>query len=404
LTIAYLDCSAGISGDMFLGALVDIGVPLKKVRDTLKRLPVKGYTMEARKVQRASIAATKVDVVMSSNESGAHAPKIFRDVKGIVNASSLPLHIKQRGLRIFKSLFEAEGKVHGKAYNKTHLHELGAVDCVVDILGSLIALDYLGVDKVYASAVNLGCGSVSTKHGTLSVPAPATAELMKGIPVYASDIPFELTTPTGAAIIREIAEDFMSVPPMKINRIGYGAGQKNITGLPNALRILWGEDTSNNNSRPLPLATVIKTNIDDMNPQLYSYIMERLLQAGALDVYLTQVIMKKGRPGVILTVLCHDEKRTDIIDILLKETTTLGVRIQTASRVVLEREIKEVKTEFGVIRVKVSQGRDGTPKITPEYEDCMRIAKKHGIPLRQVMDKVNCLTLGRLPKASKDSF
>ncbi|MGD0886063.1 MAG: nickel pincer cofactor biosynthesis protein LarC [Thermodesulfovibrionales bacterium] len=393
MTIAYLDCSAGISGDMFLGALVDAGVPLKKVRDTLKRLPVKGYTMEARKVQRASIAATKVDVIIGSDESEDHAPKIFRHVADIVNASSLPLHIKQRGLRIFKSLFEAEGKVHGKAYNRTHLHELGAVDCIVDIFGSLIALDYLGVDRVYASAVNLGSGSVTTDHGTLPVPAPATAELLRGIPVYASDIPFELTTPTGAAIIKELAEDFMSVPPMRINRIGYGAGQKNITGLPNALRILWGESPSKSNSKPLPFATIIETNIDDMNPQLYSYIMERLFQAGALDVYLTQVIMKKGRPGVILTVLCHDEKRTDIIDILLKETTTLGVRIQTASRVVLEREIKEVKTEFGVIRVKVSRESDGTPKITPEYEDCRRIAKKHGIPLRQVMDKLNCLTL-----------
>ncbi|HAM53801.1 MAG TPA: nickel pincer cofactor biosynthesis protein LarC [Nitrospiraceae bacterium] len=393
MRIVYLDCSAGISGDMCLGALVDAGVPLKRVEDTLKRLPVKGYAIEARKVRRASIAATKVDVIIKNEKSKAHAHKRFRDIKGIINASSLPLHIKQSGLRIFRTLFEAEGKVHGRAYNRTHLHELGAVDCIVDIFGSLIALDYLGVDKVYASAVNLGSGFVTTDHGTFPVPAPATAELLRGIPVYASDIPFELATPTGAAILTEIAEDFVNVPLMKIATIGYGAGQKDITGLPNVLRILSGDVKAESNAKPLPLATVIKTNIDDMNPQLYEYIMERLFQAGALDVYLTPVIMKKGRPGIILTVLCHDEKRADIVDILLKETTTIGVRIQTASRVVLEREIRKVKTEFGIIEVKVSQTNDGIQKATPEYEDCKRIAKKLGIPLREVMKKLNCLTL-----------
>jgi uncharacterized protein (TIGR00299 family) protein len=378
---------------MCLGALVDAGVPLKEIERGLKGLPVKGYTLKARRVKRAGIAATKVDVMLQkSSASGGKGQKAktrrWKDIEKIIRASSLSQGITQKGLRIFRRLFEAEGKVHGVAYHRTHLHELGAVDCIVDVFGTLIGLEHLGIDRVFSSAVNLGSGSVMTEHGRLPVPAPATAELVKGIPVYSSDIPFELTTPTGAAILREITYSFVSMPPVKVERIGYGAGQKDIHRMSNTLRIFMGEDVSLQSSEHMHHVTVVETNIDDMNPQLYEYVMERLFDSGALDVTLTQVIMKKGRPGIILTVLCHEEKRTDIIDIIFRETSTIGVRFYEASRMALKRETREIRTEFGKVRMKLSKMADGTPKLSPEYEDCKRSAKKYGKSLIEVMREV----------------
>jgi len=389
LKIAYFDCSAGISGDMCLGALVDSGLPLKEIQKGLKALPVRGYRLEAARVKRAGIAATKVDVVIRQSAiSGQQSAKRWKDIKKIIKYSSLPDEMKRTGLGIFKRLFEAEGRVHGEEYTRTHLHELGAVDCIVDIFGTLIGLTILGVERVYSSALNLGRGSVMTEHGRLPVPAPATAEILKGVPVYSSDVPFELTTPTGAAIVRELAQNYGTIPMMKIQETGYGAGQKNIPGLPNTLRIFLGEETSLKNTEAHPRVSIIETNIDDMNPQCYEYVMERLFSSGALDVYLTQVIMKKGRPGVLLTVLCGEDRKKDIIDLLFKETTTIGVRFYEVARRVLEREIRKVKSEYGTMRVKVSKGPDGTLKFSPEYEDCKRIAEQHKIPLIEVMKRV----------------
>jgi len=390
LKIAYFDCSAGISGDMCLGALVDAGVPLKEIERGLRALPLKGYKLQARKVKRSSIAATKVDVILGARGKGRRAEgKKWRDIKSFILKSNFPDHLKHNGLRIFKGLFEAEGKVHGRVFSKTHLHELAAVDCMVDVFGTLIGLDFLGVDKVFSSAVNLGSGFVMTEHGRLPVPAPATAELLKGIPVYTSGISFELTTPTGAAIVREVADCCADMPLMKTGRIGYGAGQKDIEGFPNVLRIFLGEEVSRQKSAYLPKVTVIETNIDDMNPQLYEYVMERLFASGALDVSLTQLIMKKGRPGILLTILCNEETRADIMDTLLRETTTIGLRFYEASRLVLDREVEKRKTEFGKVTVKVSRMPDGTVKVCPEYEDCKRIAHKYGIPLVEVMRRLN---------------
>jgi len=390
LKIAYLDCPAGISGDMCLGALVDAGVPLKEIERGLRTLPIKGYKLQARKVKRSSIAATKVDVIVQKLKvKSQNETRRWKDIEKIIRASSLPAGIKHKGLKIFRALFDAEGKVHGTPYHRTHLHELGAVDCIVDVFGTLIGLDFLGVDKIYSSAVNLGSGFVVTEHGRLPVPAPATAELLKGIPVYTSGISFELTTPTGAAIVREVADCCVNMPLMKTERIGYGAGQKDIEGFPNVLRIFLGEEISRQKSAQLPKVTVIETNIDDMNPQLYEYVMGRLFDSGALDVSLTQVIMKKGRPGILLTVLCDEEKRADIMDIVLRETTTIGLRFYEASRIVLDREGKERKTEFGKVRVKVARMHDGTVKVCPEYEDCKRISQKYRMPLVEVMRRLN---------------
>lgn len=392
MAIAYLDCAAGISGDMCLGAIVDAGVSLKKLGDRLKSLPVRGYRLESARVTRSSIASTKVDVILKPDAGvpGAGSRK-WKDIDDIIGKSGLSPHIKERARKIFRRLFEAEGKIHGKAYNKTHLHELGAVDCLVDIVGTLIGLDILGVDKLYASAVNLGSGSVKTGHGKLPVPAPATAEILKGIPVYSSDIPFELTTPTGAAILSGLADGFVNLPLMKIDRIGYGAGRKDFTDLPNVLRILVGETAVKNQEKHSGLSpssrhlTLIETNIDDMNPQLYGYVMERLFKAGALDVYLTQIIMKKGRPGVLITALCPPDRKTAIMDILFRETTTLGIRFYETSRTALEREIKEIRTKWGKIRIKTAMAGNDTMKRSPEYEDCRSISVKHKLPLIEVM-------------------
>jgi uncharacterized protein (TIGR00299 family) protein len=390
LKIAYFDCSSGISGDMCLGALVDAGVPLKEIERGLRVLPVKGFKLEARKVKRASIAATKVNVSIQKSEARSQKSeaKKWKDIKGIINESPLPPQIKQKGLKIFRLLFEAEGKVHGEGYHRAHLHELGAVDCIVDIFGTLIALELLGIDRVFSSAVNLGSGSVMTAHGRLPVPAPATAELMKGIPVYSSDVPFELTTPTGAAILSGVTDKFVPLPPVKIEKTGYGAGQKDLLRTPNVLRIFLGEDISPKGSKDLSRVTVVETNIDDMNPQVYEYVMERLFDSGALDVTLTQVIMKKGRPGIVLTVLCDEERRTDITDILFRETTTIGVRFYEAQRTALKREIRKINTKFGKVRVKRSAMPDGTLKLSPEYEDCGRTARKYGKSLLETMQQV----------------
>lgn len=393
MVIAYIDCSAGISGDMCLGALVHAGVPLEKIRAGLKGLPVKGYKLEAKKVTRATLAATKVDVILTPAVRGRKTEtRKWKDIKKIIDSSSLPVHIKQRGLRIFRRLFEAEARVHGKTYYTTHLHELGAIDCIIDIFGTLIGLEALGVEKVYASVVNLGSGRICAEHGRLPVPAPATAELLKGVPVYSSDTPmFELTTPTGAAILREITEGFRNIPLMHIDKIGNGAGNKDIAEFPNMLRLFIGKGKPETALQPLPKIVVIETNIDDMNPQLYEYVMGRLFEAGALEVYLTQVIMKKTRPGVLLTVLCLKEKRAELIDLLLKETTTLGVRFYEATRTVLERATKKIRTSLGGINVKTANLNNRLIKQNPEYEDCKRIAAKHKIPLREVIRRTTKL-------------
>lgn len=381
--IAYFDCSAGISGDMCIGALVDAGVPLKEIDRGLRALSIRGYSLEEKRVKRASVSATKVDVTVKKSEV-----RKWKDIKDVISKSSLPLDIKQKGLRIFRRLFDAEGKVHGEAYYRTHLHELGAVDCLVDVFGALIGLSILGVDKVYSSAINLGSGSVSTEHGLLPVPAPATAEIIKGVSAYSSGIPFELTTPTGAAIVRELSTSFGTMPLMKVREVGYGAGRKDIRELPNVLRLFLGEDASQTGPE-VQKVTVIETNIDDMSPQLYGHVMARLFDSGALDAYLTQVIMKKGRPGVLLTVLCHEEKTAEIAEVLFRETTTIGVRFYEGSRKVLARRMRKIDTGLGKIAVKVATLPDGTVKPAPEYEDCRMLALKHGIPLIEVMRKIH---------------
>ncbi|MCG2721906.1 MAG: nickel pincer cofactor biosynthesis protein LarC [Thermodesulfovibrionales bacterium] len=393
MKIAYFDCFSGISGDMCLGALVDAGVPLPKLKRELKKIPVKGYRLVSKQVKRADLAATKIDVVC---RKGLHNPaRTFNDVRKIIRTSSLSPDIKQKGLRIFERIFRVEAKVHGIPLQKVHLHELGAVDCVADIFGTLIGLSLLGIEQVLSSAVNLGSGFVETEHGTLPVPAPATVEILKDVPVYSTGIPYELTTPTGAVIIKELASEFAGMPLMETTTTGIGAGGRDLSRWPNVLRVFIG----NLLSRELPgnapadpsdhTITVIETNIDDMNPQLFEYVMEKLFRAGALDVFLTQILMKKGRPGVKLSALCRNAQRNTLSAIILKETSSIGVRFYEMERIALDRTIKSMDTEFGKIRVKFSRLGGEVLKATPEYEDCKKLARKLGIPLMHIMKKIS---------------
>jgi uncharacterized protein (TIGR00299 family) protein len=378
LKIAYFDCFSGISGDMCLGALLAAGMPLGRVRQGLKGLPLGGYTLAAKEVRRSGIRATSVETRVAGPQNGKI--RRYRDIKGLIGKSSLSPWVKGKGLEIFRSLFEAEAAVHGVPYERAHLHELGAVDCVVDVMGALICLEGLGVEKVFSSAVNLGSGETDTAHGTYPVPAPATAELLRGIPVYSSSTPHELTTPTGAAILKGVSSGFGGIPAMSLCSLGTGAGGRDIRGRPNVLRVLIGEQ------RDAPEEVIlVEANIDDMNPQVYEHAMERLFKGGALDVYLTQIVMKKGRPAVKLTAICTEKDKQAVIDTVLRETTTLGVRLSRAERVVLERTVREVDTEYGTIRVKEARLGDGTLRRTPEYDDCRRAAKGHGVPLLEVL-------------------
>jgi uncharacterized protein (TIGR00299 family) protein len=390
LKIAYFDCFSGISGDMCLGAIVDAGVPLKKLREELKKIPVKGHEIKAKKVKRGRFSSTKVDVIQSSKfiRQGRQSSRNWRDIEKIIKTSSLPKETKQKGLGVFKRLFDAEAKVHGKTFDKVHLHELGYIDCLIDIFGTIIGLDMLKVEKVYSSPVNLGSGSIRTEHGILPVPAPATTEILKGVTVYSSDTPFELTTPTGAAILKEFSSGFGIIPHMNIEKTGIGAGSNNFKDRPNLLRLFIGEEWSSAHDRNDETVILIEVNIDDMNPQIYEYVIEKLFKAGAIDVFLTQVLMKKGRPGIKLSVLCKDDDKEGLIRLIMKETTTIGLRFHEVKRKILQREIKLVDTEFGKVRVKFSRLGDEILKATPEYEDCKRIAKKLNVPLIEFMRRI----------------
>ena len=387
MRLAYFDCFSGISGDMILGAMLDAGLSLNKLKRELSKLKLKGYRLKEEKVKRAGIRATKVDVLIKQGsrvKGQGTEGKRWKDVDRIIKASSLSSEIKEKGLKIMRRLFEAEGKVHGESPEKVHLHELGAIDCIIDVFGAIIGLNLLNIKKVYSSPLNLGSGFVTAEHGDLPVPAPATAEILKDIPAYSTGIPYELTTPTGAAIITAISDGFIPMPPLKIERIGYGAGSKDIKGQPNVLRLFIGEDSMDYDKDEV---VVIETNIDDMNPQVYEHLIERLLEDGALDAYVTPIMMKKNRPGHLLTVLAERKKIDVLIDIIFRETTTFGVRFYSVSRNKLSKEIKKVNTRYGNIKVKIGYRGDSIFTITPEYEDCKAIAIDKGLPLKTVIDE-----------------
>lgn len=373
MNICYLDAFSGLSGDMLVGALADAGADQKAIAAGVESLGIDA-TVSFERVLRRGISATKFRVAAPEEKKHRHLGPILK----MIAAADLPERVKQNASRVFERLGQSEAAVHSVPIEKVHFHEVGAIDSIVDIVGACLAFDLLGAESIYCSAVNTGSGTVETEHGTLPVPAPATASLLRDKPVYARGPALELTTPTGAAIAVTLARQFGPMPPMQIEHIGYGAGDRDFQQHANVLRVLAGKSTAASEATTV---FIIETNIDDTSPQVLAYAVERLLGEGALDASLLPAGMKKGRPATMLQAIVRPEDREKMAAILFEETSTLGVRTYAAERIVEERKLVEVETPWGVVRVKVS----ASGNIAPEYEDCRVLAIEAGVPLKKVI-------------------
>jgi uncharacterized protein (TIGR00299 family) protein len=414
--IAYFDCASGASGDMVLGALVDLGLPLDRLRAELAKLPLTGYRLDARKVARAGIQATKVDVVMEGESGpavgdghgegnghghdhshdhdhshehehehdhapGGHPHRGLREILRMIETSGLDAGVKERSSELFRRLGEAEASIHGTDVEDVTFHEVGAVDSIVDVVGAVIGLGWLDVDRFLASPLNVGTGTVKIAHGVYPVPPPATLQLVSGVPVYGKGRG-ELLTPTGALLVTAHATGYGPLPSLRPEGVGYGAGTRDTPGRPNVLRLIVGEEVAADGEGHR--VTVIESEMDDMSPQLFGPLLDRLLATGALDAYYTPVQMKKGRPGVLLTVIAERERRTAIEELLFSETTTLGVRWQEWDRTVLDRQSVAVETEFGSVSVKVGRREGRVYNVQPEFDDCLTLARAASRPVKEV--------------------
>ena len=384
--IAYFDCFSGISGDMVLGALVDAGADLRAIEADLRRLGLEDWTVSAEKVQRGAIWATHVKVESKEEHHHRGLSIILKRIEG----ANLAPRAAERAKQIFTRLAEAEAKVHQVPVEQVHFHEVGAVDSIIDIVGAAIGFEMLGLDEFACSALDVGSGQVKTAHGLLPVPAPATAELLRGAPVYSSGIERELVTPTGAAIATTLATQYNEIPEMHLRAIGYGGGTADLKEKPNVLRLLLGEKLGTGvgehlaGRADLPV-TVIETNLDDMSPQIYGYFAEKALAAGALDVFSAPVQMKKNRPGLLVTLLSETANVSRLVDLIFRETTTIGLRTHEVQRRTLDRELVQVTTPFGDVRMKISRMNGTVLNAAPEFDDCRRIASEQGIPLKEVI-------------------
>jgi len=377
MPVAFFDTVSGISGDMVLGAAVSLGVDLDQLSSMLATMPIGRFQLTQRSVKRNSIAAVKIDVKCDEHE---HQHRTISEINSIIDAGSFSEGVKLRAKQIFQIIAEAESAVHGVSVDQLHFHEVGAVDSIVDIVGIAIAFEKLGIEQAYSSPVRLGRGFADTQHGKIPIPAPGTLQILRGYPIEFVDIPFELTTPTGAAILRAYSEGLYDEKEAVIEQIGYGAGTIEIPGIPNLFRLMVGSIVPRIEREEI---FIVETNIDDMNPQLYPFIIERLMEIGAYDAFLVPIIMKKGRPGILLSAMADRNNLDNIVQTIYKETSTLGVRIHPIDRRKLSRIIREVKTSFGVVRVKEVE-IEGRQRLLPEYEECRRIAKERSMPLLAV--------------------
>ena len=437
MRIAYLECFSGISGDMFLGALVDAGVPPQKLEETVAALNI-GARLEFSRVMRSGISATKVDVWVDGEkdlpreeywerqnvarshsaadshrrthdhgDEHSHRGEITRvgtpaphehahahehgrgltEIRQIISAAALSEAAKKTAIAIFEALGRAEAKIHNTSIESVHFHEVGAVDAMVDIVCAAVGAEALGVDEIICSPLNVGGGTIKCAHGTFPVPAPATVELLADAPVYSSGVPAELVTPTGAAIVKTLTLRFAAFPDMKIEKSGYGAGSRDFPGHPNVVRLTVGEAASDTliAKTSSEMITVLEANLDDLNPQVFGYVMDRLLDEGALDAFGLPVQMKKNRPGMLLTVLCKPEDASKLTHLIFTETTTLGVRRRDETRRTLARRWEQVRTQWGEVRIKIASMNGTVTNYAPEYEDCRRIAAEHHVPLKTVM-------------------
>ena len=378
---AYFDCISGISGDMVLAAFIDMGMDVDYLNCELKKLDIGDFSLDLRKIKRSDISATQLKVKSAESKHNRN----YAIIEEIINGCSLSENIKEVSKRIFYRLAEAESKVHNKPIDGVHFHEVGAVDSIIDIVGSIICIDYFGIKKIFSSPVKLGSGFVKSSHGLLPIPAPATVELVKGYPVIKTNIKGELTTPTGAAILTTISEGVCDNLNIILQNSGYGAGSKEIEEIPNFLRILIGKTESKFQYDEVLL---VESNIDDLNPEVYPYIVEKLFKNDVLDVYITPVIMKKGRPGNIISVLCEKKNFKEVVEIIFNETTTIGLRVSDIKRLKLKRELIEINTPFGKVKAKKIY-IDDEERIIPEYEECKKIAEKNKLPLNKVYNIIN---------------
>ncbi len=385
MKLAYLDGSSGISGDMFLACLLDAGVDAKKLLDELKKIPLGFYEFKRTRAVRGGVAGTRIEI----RDPGQHRTRHLSDVEKLLGESALAEGVKAQALEIFRRLAEVEARIHNKPVSEIHFHEVGAIDTVIDIVGACLGLELLGISELICSPLNVGSGHVEAAHGSLPVPAPATAELLKDVPIYSTGVEGELVTPTGAALVSTLAASFGPMPSMKVERIGYGAGEKDFPKHPNVARLFVGQSAEREKARPGAagdeFVSVIEANIDDMSPQLYGYFVEQALAAGALDVTCSAIQMKKSRPGIEVSILAEPDKAEALARLVFEQTTTIGLRIYEARRKVLEREVVSVETPYGPVRIKVAKSEGKVVNVAPEYEDCQRLASEKSVPLKEMI-------------------
>lgn len=382
MKVAYFDCPSGASGDMILGALVDAGVDVERLRAELRKLSLGGWDLTAREVTRGAFRATKVDVEI--DHAAHHAHRSLADVLAILDASGLGGDVRESVRRIFTRLAEAEARAHGTTRDAVRFHDVGALDAIIDVAGAVIALSLFGVEALHVSALPVGGGLVDGPHGKIPVPAPGTAELLRGFPVVDPGVAAELVTPTGAAILTTLARSAGRMPAMTVRAVGYGAGTRDLEGTPNVLRCFVGEAAA---GAGVETIARVETTIDDMSPQLYEPLMDRLFEAGALDVFLAPVIMKRSRPGVVLTALCPPGRVGDVSRALFEESTTIGVRWSEWQRTPLEREVVTLATSYGAIPFKVARLEGRVITVTPEFAEVARIAREKSLPVREVLEQ-----------------
>jgi len=398
MRIAYFDCPSGAAGDMIMGALVDAGVPFEALRDELAKLRLPGWSLERREVMKGVFRATKIDVHVHDHDHAGdaaghshahghdrheHPDRNLRAILDLIAASDLPATVKANASRIFTRLGEAEARVHGTTVDHVHFHDVGAVDAIVDVTGACVGLHLLGVDQVHCSALPLGGGFVTGAHGRIPIPGPGTAELLKGFPVVDTGVRRELVTPTGAAILTTLARAAGAMPAMTVEAVGYGAGNMELDA-PNVIRLFLGRAASSGGRETI---MQVETTVDDMSPQLWEVVIERLFETGALDVYLTPVTMKKSRPGTVLTALCAPDRVTELSRVLFEESPTIGVRWTAYQRERLDREMVTLPTPYGAIPFKVSRLDGRVVTVTPEFDEVRRIARAKGLPVREVLDQ-----------------
>jgi uncharacterized protein (TIGR00299 family) protein len=378
MKIAYLDCFSGISGDMFIGALIDAGLPLEELRKVFQSLPLEGYSLEATREERNLLFGTRFKVKVTGDPQ---PHRRFSDIRDLIRAGNLSPSVREKSIAIFESIALEEGKIHGCPAEEVHFHEVGAIDSIVDIVGSVLGMEYLGIGTACASSLPLGSGFVETAHGRIPLPAPATVALLRGIPVHDSGLKEELVTPTGAALVKGLVHSFGSLPPMVIEKVGYGVGSRNLADRPNLLRILIGQAQGGANEETV---VILEANLDDTNPEWLGFLMERLFEAGALDVVFSPGYMKKNRPAVLVHVMGKPHQKDQLMDLLFSESTTLGVRFHFTQRRILERSSVEMDSPWGRMKVKKVFRPDGSFHLLPEFEECRRIAKEKGLPMKDV--------------------